>query len=214
VWYNYFNKNDKNIFMKIVAIDESGDPGNKLGLGSSFLFVYSFVVFDKDYLEFLNKTLSDLSEKYYKNKDHEFHFTNETHKQRRVFLESIINLNIDFNVFIYDKKLNKTNEIKKYVLECAFKNIKTLLEKQDIFIKIDGVLTRLVKKDQATQVRKIAKLFNLNINKIGFYDSKNNRDIQVADMIAGAIRKHEEHGDPNDIELFNILKSKVNIVYV
>jgi hypothetical protein len=117
-------------------------------------------------------------------------------------------------VFIYDKKLNKTNEIKKYVLECAFKNIKTLLEKQDIFIKIDGVLTRLVKKDQATQVRKIAKLFNLNINKIGFYDSKNNRDIQVADMIAGAIRKHEEHGDPNDIELFNILKSKVNIVYV
>ena len=68
--------------MYIVAVDESGDLGNKLENGSSRFLVYCFVKYKKDYEEIIIKNLDKLSEEVYKNVNHEFHFTNESYRQR------------------------------------------------------------------------------------------------------------------------------------
>lgn len=200
--------------MKIVAIDESGDPGNKIGLGSSSFFVYCFVILDETNIKKIDKILTDLSYKMYNNNEHEFHFTNETHKQRKEFLKTIKALEVSVFVFLYEKNSNKTKNIKNHVLEAGLINIKKNIKDEKVFIKIDGIATRLVKKEQATKVRKIAKSSDLKVVKIGFYDSKNNRDIQIADMIAGTVRRYYENGNKNDTELLDLIKSKVKVVVI
>jgi hypothetical protein len=197
--------------MKIVAIDESGDLGSNLERGASRLIVLSFVSFDSGYLEKLNLKLEEISNFVYKNTEHEFHFTNETYKQRKYFFEKILDLDISINVFVLDKTKTGTKDYLSVILSKAFKVLNT---EEEHHLKFDGILTRKVKKERASEIRKLARENNLKINKLGFYDSRVNRDIQIADMMAGICRKNISDNEPNDRVLFNIIKNKASLHFL
>ena len=198
--------------MKIIAIDESGDPGYKIESGSCKYFALAFSVFkNEEQLKSLDSALNSLSLKLFKYKDHEFHFSHEKFKFRREFFEVISGIDFFSYVFLIEKSKHKyIKDFYSYVFEYIFINYKK--ELSDSYFKIDGGDSKRFKREQSTEINRLAKLNNFKINKIRFYNSKNNRDIQVSDFFAGAVRRYLEDKDPNDIELFNIFKNKVKVV--
>ena len=198
--------------MKIVAIDESGDPGNKINKGSSEYFSVALSVFEntKD-IDILNKKLEELAVKLFKNKDHEFHFSHEKFKYRKEFFEVISEL--DFRVLVmlvHKEKHQNIKDFYSFIFEYIFKNFKK--ETEESFLKIDGGNKKNSNKNNILKINTIAKKFDYKIGKIKFYDSKKNRDIQVSDFFAGAVRRYFEDKDPNDVCLYQIYKKKVKVV--
>ena len=159
----------------------------------------------------MTQLLDGLSLSLFKNKYHEFHFSHEKFKYRREFFQVIQEINFKVIVILVEK--NKHKDIKDFyafVFEYIFKNLKQ--ETGCSFLKIDGDNKKKSNKNNILKINNIAKKNEYKISKIKFYDSKKNRDIQVSDFFAGAVRRYFEDRDPNDIFLYEIYTKKVKVI--
>jgi len=180
----------------LVFIDDSGDAGFKLGKGSSEFFVISAVIFD-DNLE-AEKTavaIKELRRELKFSDNVEFKFNGSRKDIRENFLSAINNFNFKVRSLVVDKKLIRSDELKNNKDSFYSYAIKMLLKYSNnsiinASIKIDGSGDRIFRK---TFLSYLKKQLNSKQNKVikccRLVDSKSNVLVQMADMVAGSVRR-------------------------
>lgn len=190
----------------IIFIDESGDPGFKIQSGSSKFFVLILVIFDNE----LNaQNASDRIKKFKSDMKKSSKYENKFNKlekfERILFLEEIKHCRFSIRGLIVDKEtISPTNLSKDNNLYYNF-FLKQLLEHNKLIIKdakihLDGASKRKFKKTTTSYLRQGLRK-NKKIKSIKFVNSKNDDLIQLADMVAGSIRRHYE-GEKNDSKIY------------
>ncbi len=178
----------------LIFIDESGDPGLKIGQGSSKFFIVALVVFEENdeavacdqRIELLKRELG------WGSKD-EFHFKNNSNKVREAFLMAVS----PYSFFYYGIVMNKTQlwgdgfrdkrSFYKYSCSLVFENAKEKLTNAIIVIDESG------NKDFRQQLQRYLKGkmndSNKVIKKIKMQRSTGNNLLQLADYVAGVINR-------------------------
>lgn len=180
----------------LVFIDDSGDPGFKLEKGSSHFFVISAVLFD-DNLE-AEKTavaIKELKRELGFVEDVEFKFNNSRKIVRERFLSVVNTFNFKIRCIVIDKRIIRSDELRTNKKSFYAYAIKMLLkhngnEISNARIKIDGSGDREFRKNFLTYLR---RELNSNtkcvVENCRLVDSRGNVLVQLADMVAGAIRR-------------------------
>ncbi|KKS97817.1 MAG: hypothetical protein UV73_C0005G0094 [Candidatus Gottesmanbacteria bacterium GW2011_GWA2_43_14] len=192
----------------LVFIDDSGDPGFKLGHGSTPVFVVNCVIFD-DELEAERTAVSikELRRKLKKSDNFEFKFNKANRELRLKFLNHVASFKFRVRAIVFDKKKIRSIELKssnqsfynyaiKMVLKHNFGTIKNAK------LRLDGHGDRLYKREVVRYLRnelndKEVKVFQ----KLQFVDSRTNVLIQLTDMIAGSIHRCYQK-DKNDAKIY------------
>lgn len=179
----------------LVFVDDSGDPGFKLDKGSTKFFVISLIIFD-DELE-AEKTAIAIKELRRSLKfpdDMEFKFNKSSKDVREKFLRTISSFCFKIRSLIIDKGLIRSNELKRnknsfysYAIKTVLKHSNSILNAK---VKIDGSGDRIFRKSFLGYLRRQLNSRQKRIIKnCKLVDSKGNVLIQMADMIAGSIRR-------------------------
>ena len=185
----------------LIFIDESGDPGFKLGRGSSSHFVVAMVIFDdNEDAEFTAKVIKEALTEL--NIRPEFKFNQSRNSIKDEFFDRLKKCKFRVRALVVDKEKiyskNLREDDEKFYnyfvrLLIDFKELKL----NNVSIKIDGSGDREFKKELNRYLRSQIKS-NLKL-KIELVDSSKNYLIQLADMVAGAIAKSY----PNQIRQAN-----------
>lgn len=196
----------------IIAIDDSGDPGLKIGKGSSRYFVIAVVCFadDLDAEEAslkIKRIRRDLKWKPL----HEFKFRKTSPEIRRMFLSKMKRFDFRVSLVILDKtdiinivafKKNASELYNAAILK-ALASFSGRME--DVHIYIDGESGVDYRRKVRTYLRK--NLPKGAIKELTYRDSKNDNLIQLADMIAGAARRSVERD--TDASYLKIIKERI-----
>lgn len=188
----------------LIFIDESGDAGFKISKGSSSYFVISLVIFDEELdAEETALKIKKLRKALNKSDKFEFKFNKCNRKLREEFLGEIKNCNFRIRSIVMDKEKiyskhlrDLTNDFYGFSLRMVLQhNGKTI---KNAKIRIDGSGERKFRKQLTLYLRKYLNSSSKKIIKnLRFYDSKQNVLIQLADMIAGSIRRDFEKTTPD-----------------
>lgn len=200
----------------LVFIDDSGDVGFKLDRGSSRFFVIALVIFD-DELE-AEKTavaIKDLRRKLGFPEYVEFKFFKSKQSVREKFLRAIVPFRFKIRCLVVDKEKifsdelkNNKNSFYSYIIKMILKNSNGSII--DAKVKIDGSGDRVFRKNFLTYLRKQLNVGDKKvINHCRLVDSKGNVLIQMADMIAGTIRRSYDEGKKDGLELKKIIKGHI-----
>mgnify|MGYP000848902275 FL=1 len=199
----------------IVFIDDSGDPGFKLDRGSSRFFVITAVIFE-DELE-IEKTavaIKELRRKLSFPDTYEFKFFKSRHDVRLEFLKTIAPFEFKVRSIVVDKTLIRSNELKSTKESFYSYFIKNLLQYnkdsiKNARIKIDGSGDRVFRKSFEAYLRQQLNTSTKQVFvDLKMVDSKNNVMVQMADMIAGTVKRSQERQD--GVELKEILRKRVS----
>ncbi len=200
----------------LIFIDDSGDAGFKLDKGSSKFFVISAVIFD-DNLE-AEKTAvaikqfrrdAGFSDRV------EFKFNKSRRKIREGFLKTVNTFNFRIRNLIIDKSLIRSEELRNnresfysYAIKMLLKySNKTISEAS---IKIDGSGDRIFRKTFLSYLRKQLNTKEAKIiKKCKLVNSKNNVLIQLADMVAGSVRRSYDKEKTDHDVYKNIIKKHI-----
>ncbi len=180
----------------LVFIDDSGDPGFKLDKGSSHFFVISAVLFD-DNLE-AEKTavaIKELRRELKFGDNVEFKFNKSKRLVREKFLSAVNPFSFKIRCIVIEKGIIYSDELRRNKKHFYAFAIKTLLkysgeEIKNAKIKVDGSGDREFKRNFLTYLRReLNTKDKCVLEHCKLVDSKGNVLIQLADMIAGAIRR-------------------------
>lgn len=185
----------------LIFVDDSGDPGFKLGKGSSDYFVIALVIFD----DTLAAESAALKIKQYRRKlgfsdNSEFKF-NKTRPEVKVgFLHCIKEEDFRVRALVVPKKdiyslelRSNRNSFYSYIIKLVLQNSGGTIENAKI--KIDGSGDRIFRKSFTAYLRKELNQGDRYVVKnCKLVDSKNNVLIQMADMVAGAVRRSYDEG--------------------
>ena len=200
-----------------VFIDDSGDAGFKLNRGSSKIFVISAVIFD-DELEAEKTALAikELKRELKFPDGVEFKFNKSSKRTRMRFLETINIYNFKVRSIVIDKKIIYSEELKNNKNSFYGYAIKSLLKysRNSILnakVKIDGSGDRLFRKSFLTYLRQHLNSKNRTIlESCKLVDSKGNVLIQLADMVAGSIRRSYDKNKTDNVIYKNIIQKHIN----
>lgn len=188
----------------IVFIVESGDAGFKIGKGSSTFFVISLIIFD-DELEAEETALriKKLRKQLKKTDKFEFKFNKCNRIYREKFLQEIKNCNFRIRSIIINKKGVYSTHLRDFTTDFYGFSLRMVLQHNNDSIKnakirIDGSGERNFRKQLTLYLRKFLNSPNNKVIKnFRFQDSRQNVLIQLADMVAGSIRRSFEHTTPD-----------------
>jgi len=180
----------------LVFIDDSGDPGFKLGQGSTEVFVISLVIFD-DELEAEKAALAikSLRRELHFPDDVEFKFYKSHSRVKQDFLKSIAAINFRVRSLVVRKKLIHSPELRTnkksfyaYAIKMALRYSSNTIH--DAKVKIDGSGDRVFRREFLSYLRRELNSKDRRIVKsCKLVDSRDNVLIQMTDMVAGSIRR-------------------------
>jgi hypothetical protein len=197
-------------------MDESGDAGFKFDKGSSRFFVIAAVEFD-DTLE-VEKTsvvIKELKRKLKFPDDMEFKFNSSSRSTRIHFLKSVSRSKYIVRCLIIDKASITKAELKDQKDSFYSYAVKILLKYSrdsmtDAKIILDGGGDRNFRRNLASNFKKELKSGEKKIiRSIKLMDSRKNMLIQLADMIAGALRKSRESDKDDKDEYIKIFRKHI-----
>lgn len=181
----------------LVFIDESGDPGLKIGSGSTDYFIVTLVAFEENEEALLTDQRIELLKHELGFPPHfEFHFTKVKGAYRIAFLSAVASYGFFyFGIVINKRKLTgegfKFKEsFYKYACGLVFENAKPYLSNATVVI--DGSGSREFRRQLGTYLRRRindSKTDARVIGKIKIQDSKRNNLLQLADMVCGAVAR-------------------------
>ncbi len=188
----------------LIFIDESGDAGFKISKGSSSYFVISLVIFDEELdAEETALKIKKLRKALNKSDKFEFKFNKCNRKLREEFLNEIRNCNFRIRSIVMDKEKIYSKHLRDLATDFYGFSLRMVLQHngktiKNAKIRIDGSGERKFRKQLTLYLRKYLNSSNKKIIKnLRFYDSKQNVLIQLADMIAGSIRRDFEKTTPD-----------------
>lgn len=195
----------------LVFLDESGDPGLKLGKGSSGYFVVCLVIFeDHDEAQAADDRIDLLRREMRIDPKFEFRFN----KCRRHFREQFLKAVAPYQFFYYGIVINKAKlwgegfrykaSFYKYTSGLVFENAKSFMNNATVII--DGSGSKDFQRQlEAYLKRRINDPKQRFIGKVKMQDSSRNNLLQLADMIAGSI--HRDFGVKDDAQVYRQLIS-------
>ena len=198
----------------LVYADESGDSGFSFDKGSSKYFVLSLIVFEDS----IDAEEVDVLIKKYRRSlgwppDREFKF----HKTRAViragFFKAAMKGTFSIRAVIVDKDkladnpafLNKYN-FYNYVIKEALVHNSDL---QRVKLRMDGKAENEYRRAVKAYLRQNLSCEDFLIEELTFVNSKNDSLIQLADMIAGAIRRTTETSKTDQNLYYKIIKKRI-----
>ncbi|MDO8443553.1 MAG: DUF3800 domain-containing protein [Candidatus Azambacteria bacterium] len=180
----------------LIFIDDSGDPGFKFNRGSTNFFVISLIIFD-DELE-AEKTavaIKNLKRTLNFPDGMEFKFFRSSNNVRKEFLQTVNYFKFRIRSVVVDKSLIRSEELRGNKNSFYAYTIKTVLKYShktiyDAKIKIDGSGDRIFRKSFLSYLKRELNSGNKQIiRNCKMVNSNSNTLIQMADMIAGSIRR-------------------------
>lgn len=185
-----------------VFIDDSGDPAFKLAQGSTRYFVIACAIFFEDVHA---EKASVAIEKYKRDlnfgQGEELKFNKSSKKVRIKFLKSVANLDFVVRAIVVDKSFITSEYLKSDNKSMYNFAIKEVLNKSshlliDARVKIDGRSGRLARQALNNYIRsQVNTQSEKSIKNVKLVNSHSNNLIQLADMLAGAIRRSFEETD-------------------
>ena len=180
----------------LVFIDDSGDPGFKLDKGSSKFFIISLVIFfDNLEAEKTAVAIKEFRRSLGFSDQSEFKFYKSRREVREKFLQTVNKFDFRIRSLVVDKKLIRSDHFKSNKNSFYSYTIKTVLQNSnnaisDAKIRIDGSGDRLFRKSFLSYLRKQLNTKEKCIMKnCKLVDSKKDVLIQMADMVAGSVRR-------------------------
>jgi hypothetical protein len=181
---------------QLVFIDDSGDPGFKIGKGSTSHFVISCVIFEDD-LEALKVkvAIKELKRELGFPDEVEFKFFRSKNDTKIKFLRKVNRFNFNVRSIVVDKSKIWSDELKNNKNSFYSYIIKLVLQHSDdtildAKIRIDGSGDRIFRRSFLTYLRKQLNSDQKKVIKnCKLLDSKSDELIQMADMIAGSVRR-------------------------
>jgi hypothetical protein len=201
----------------IIFIDESGDPGFALERGSSKIFVIVCVIFE-DELE-AEKTavaIKELRRKLKFSDRMEFKFSGSSRQTRIAFLHSIKPFSFKVRALVVQKDKIRSEQLRNDKNSFYSYFIKMVLEhnRGTIFnakIRIDGSGDRIFRRRFLTYLRKQLNTKERKVMKnVKLVNSKSNVLIQMADMLAGTVRRYKEGEKKDTVKYWQIIKNKMD----
>lgn len=192
-----------------IFIDDSGDAGFKIGMGSSKYIVFALIIFkNKESIKYTNNKINSLKQKigWSEHKEFKLNKTNSI-KIKIDFFDNLIDCDFKIKAIVVDKTKiysdnlkNNSTSFYNFLIKQALAHTDTKNAK----IIIDGSGDRKYQKQVKSYLRKQIT----GIEKIDIAKSDGNNLIQLADMVAGSIRRAKEHKSDGEICL-NIIKNKI-----
>jgi len=192
----------------LIFIDDSGDPGFKVGKGSSEVFVIALVIFD-DPLDAEETALKikRLRQSLGINNTFEFKFNKCRKDFRCKFLSTVADSKFRARVIImrkdriYGKELRSSKEsFYNYAIKMVLKYHGGTISNAKI--RLDGHGDRQFRRALSSYLRRELNRPDKKIFKnLKFVDSHRDVLIQLADMVAGAIHR-SYYADKNDKDLY------------
>lgn len=198
----------------LIFIDESGDPGFKVGQGSSHSFVIACVCFtDPSHAESTANIIRTYRDSLGWKESSEFKFSKSRKDIRLGFLKEVSGSPFTVRAIVFQKKSiysstlkNNKDRFYNFATRKILDTLGSQLEAANI--KIDGSGDRAFKQDMERYLR---GYLHGRIGKLRFVNSQTNVLIQLADMCAGAINR--SFGDTPDRQIYRSIIQK-NIVDV
>ena len=182
----------------LAFVDESGDPGMKLGKGSSDYLIITMVVFDTpEAAAEVEAKMREVRQQFGWKKAHEFHFNKMSERYRKEFLEAVAAMDFRYYSMVMDKANLEHEGFKNpaslYKCTCNYLFSNGRKHLRDAIVVVDGSGSKQFKKEFTAYLRKRAnehvegevKL----IKKVKVQDSDKNDLIQLADMCCGAVAR-------------------------
>lgn len=183
----------------LIFIDDSGDPGFKFDKGSSEYFVIASVIFDDELeAEKVAVRIKQLRRDLGFPDDVEFKFNKSRPEVREKFLSTINGFSFRVRCLVVPKKDIYSPELRSNKNSFYSYIIKMVLKHSDgsvvsAKIRVDGSGDRAFRKSFLTYLRKQLNQGDRKIVKnCKLVDSKKDVLVQMADMVAGAIRRSYE----------------------
>lgn len=200
----------------LVFIDDSGDPSFKIDKGASKNFVICCVIFDDELeAERTAVAIKELRRKLGFSDRVEFKFNGSNFQTRIAFLKEVSKYNFRVRALVVDKTKVKSGLLKNDKQSFYSYFIKTVLQYnkgtiKNAKIRIDGSGDRIFRKKFLTYLRKqLNSKQQKVINNITLVDSKTNVLIQLADMIAGTIRRYKEGEKEDATKYWSKIKNRI-----
>jgi hypothetical protein len=198
----------------LVFIDDSGDAGFKMDKGSTSNFVISLIIFDDNLeAEKVALAIKELRRKLDFPDDVEFKFNKSDKEVRIDFLRAINPYKFRVRSLVVDKSKVRSDELKNNKESFYSYFIKTVLRynNNSIYearIKIDGSGDRIFRRSFLTYLRRELNSGEKRIIKnCKLVDSKGNVLVQMADIIAGSIRRYYDK-DKTDSKIYKEIFKK------
>lgn len=201
---------------QLVFIDDSGDPGFKIKNGSGRVFVIACVVFDNEYTAgFADASIRALKSKldWPQNFEFKFHRTND--KEKKEFFINTKDMEFSVWATVVDKtkiEIDNAAEMKSFYQKIITATISKIDCDDSMDIHLDGKGDRNYRNSVVASIRKALIKKNVRIRKFKFMNSKDNNLVQLADMIAGAIRAENNPEKRARQKLIRLLKGKKVVV--
>lgn len=192
-------------------LDDSGDPGTKFGKGSSDYLVVAACIFSSaESMATTSKRIDLFFAELGWHQTQEFKFS-KTHKLiRKEFLRLIASEDFFVRALAIDKRKfaapgsAQTNEdLLRFAVSHLLQSSSHVLEQTNF--RIDG---NAPKKVRDTYRKMLSETFSdspATLKKLRFIDSKSDRLIQLADAVAGAVRKGVEQNQTSEKEYLRVL---------
>jgi len=201
----------------LVFIDDSGDAGFNLAKGSSKIFVISCIIFD-DELE-AEKTavkIKELRRELCFPEDMEFKFNKSKRIVRERFLENVNRFKFRIRSIIVDKRVIQSLELRGNKNSFYSYAIKLVLKHSDCSIinakvRIDGSGDRAFRRNFLLYLRRqLNGVQGKIMENCKLVDSKSNVLVQMADMVAGSVKRSFDL-DKNDCAVYKeIIKKHID----
>ena len=206
----------------LIFIDESGDAGFKTTRGSTEYFVISLVIFDDDLeAERTALAIKDYKLSLGKGDDYEFKFNRSDHKFRLSFLTAVKSCKFRVRSVVVEKSLiyskylrDNTKSFYNFILKQALEHNNSTIK--DAKIRLDGLGERKFRQAMTTYLRKElnSKTKEKVMRNFRFRDSKSDILIQLADMIAGSIKRYYENGRPGNKDYREVISQRIEDEWV
>lgn len=200
----------------LAFIDDSGDPGFKLERWSSQYFVIAVVIFD-DELE-AEKTavaIKDLRRTLFHRDDVEFKFNSSSIYVREQCFATVKPFAFRIRAIVIQKKRIYSAELRtspssfySYAIKSVLKHTEGRIA--DAKVRIDRSGDRRFRRRFLGSLRReLESIENSILKNCKFENSSSNVLIQLADMIAGALRRSHEGTKPNAQAYRDMLKGHI-----
>ncbi len=206
----------------LVFLDDSGDPGFKVKKGSSPCFVIALVIFD-DHLEAeacavdIKKLRRELGLS-----DHfEFKFSKCCDRFRKAFLRRVAQSAFRIRAIVMRKEVIYSPELRqakdnfyRYAIKMVLQHSFGTITKARL--KMDGHEDREFRRELFSYLRKQLQVTRNGepiLEDVRIVDSQNNVLIQLADMVAGTLRRYAEQEKADAIRYRNLIAKRIEDVW-
>jgi len=205
----------------LVFIDDSGDPSFAFDKGATRFFVICCILIEDELeAEKIAVAIKELRRKLKFSDKVEFKFNGSSFKTRLSFLKTIKPYSYKIRALVVDKKKIISTQLRKEKQSFYSYFIKMVLQHNsgailDAKIRIDGSGDRIFRKKFLTYLRKQLNSKQRKVIKnVRLVDSKINVLIQMADMIAGTIRRYKEKEKADATKYWDEINSKIQDCWI